>query len=193
MHLIIGLGNPGPEYCLNRHNVGFMILDHIHEFYGYLPPKKSKFGLLTELNLMGGRILTLRPLTFMNKSGVSAADIIQFYKIPLDHVLVIHDDLDLNLGQMRIKCGGGSGGHNGLKSLDATIGADYWRLRFGIGHPGHKDGVVSHVLGNFDKCEQSILPILFNVMCKNLQFFWQKDGHTFKDALSKALSDLPKL
>ena len=146
MHLIVGLGNPGGKYAKNRHNIGFMVIDHLIDRLG--PTPQSKSGFKGEL-YKTGKILLLKPLTFMNLSGESVAAVKNFYKIENEHVIVIHDDLDLGLGAIRIKRGGSHGGHNGLKSIDAHIGADYIRVRFGIGRPEHKSQVISYVLSDF--------------------------------------------
>jgi PTH1 family peptidyl-tRNA hydrolase len=150
MHLIVGLGNPGERYRLTRHNIGFLVLDRLIEKLSPNPIKKSTFkGDLFK----SGDILLLKPATFMNLSGESVAAVKNFYKIDPSHIIVIHDDLDLALGALRIKKGGGHGGHNGLKSIDAHIGKEYVRIRFGIGRPTQKEEVVSYVLSNFTQKE----------------------------------------
>ena len=152
--LIVGLGNPGPEYALTRHNIGFMVADAIASAFAF-PPFQRKFqGLYTEKNLDQRRLYILKPLTYMNLSGISTGEMMRFYKIPLDHILIIHDDLALPMGEIRLKKGGGDGGHNGLKSLTQHIGQDYWRLRIGIGHPGRPEKVTPHVLGKFSADEE---------------------------------------
>ncbi len=146
MHLIVGLGNPGPQYAKNRHNVGFMVIDRlIDRLHPIEISKKSFQGSLYK----SGSTLLLKPLTFMNLSGQSVLAVKNFYKIALENIIVIHDDLDLGLGAIRIKKGGSSGGHNGLKSLDATIGKEYIRIRFGIGRPPTKEEVIDYVLSDF--------------------------------------------
>ena len=146
MHLIVGLGNPGEKYAKNRHNIGFMVIDRLIDRLNPTPYSKSSFkGELFK----AGDILLLKPLTYMNLSGESVAAVKNFYKIENEHIIVIHDDLDLGLGAIRIKRGGSHGGHNGLKSIDAHIGADYIRVRFGIGRPEHKSQVISYVLSDF--------------------------------------------
>ena len=136
MRLIVGLGNPGARYARNRHNVGFMAVEAIARRYGF-PAFRSRFkGELAEGTIAGERRLLLRPQTFMNASGESVLAAMSFYKIAPGDIAVIHDELDLRPGKVRVKRGGGSAGHNGLRSIDAMIGADYWRVRIGIGHPG---------------------------------------------------------
>ena len=150
MHLIVGLGNPGERYRLTRHNIGFMVLEHLLQKLPTTPIKKKEFkGELFKYQ----NILLLKPLTFMNLSGQSVAAVKNFYKIDLDHIIVIHDDLDLGLGALRFKRGGSSGGHNGLKSIDSLCGSEYIRVRFGIGRPQSKEEVVRYVLSSFSKEE----------------------------------------
>lgn len=149
MRLIVGLGNPGPEYANHRHNVGFMCIDAIADKHRNGQFLKKFQGLAKQINLAGQRTLLLKPQTFMNTSGTSVAKAARFYKIAPKDVLVIHDDLDLAPGTARVKSGGGAGGHNGLKSIDAHLGNNYQRLRIGIGHPGEKARVNGHVLSNF--------------------------------------------
>lgn len=164
MHLLIGLGNPGKKYALNRHNIGFMAMDTLAGAYEF-PSEKQKFsGLLTEGIIGDAKTLLFKPQKYMNLSGESVGELTRFHKIPLSHVIVFHDELDLPLGKIRVKRGGGAGGHNGLKSLDQHIGADYLRVRIGIGHPGNKDMVSDYVLSNFDKHEiESAIQILSSI------------------------------
>ena len=151
--VFVGLGNPGANYSLNRHNVGFMAMDVIADHFRAPVFKIKSNTALSEVSMPGQRIFLLKPQTFMNLSARGVAPLLAFFKIPLDHVVVFHDDLDLEPGRIKIKCGGGSGGHNGLKSLDQSLGKDYWRVRIGIGHPGHKDAVTGYVLSNFRREE----------------------------------------
>lgn len=164
MYLLVGLGNPGAEYVRNRHNIGFMCVDEIKESYGF-PHEKSKFsGLVTEGKIDNERVCLFKPLTYMNRSGKAVAAAAHFFKIPPDHVIVFHDDLDLLPGTVRVKQGGGHGGHNGLRDLDAHIGSSYWRVRIGIGRPPHKEAVSSYVLSNFSKVDQTwVEPLLLRL------------------------------
>jgi PTH1 family peptidyl-tRNA hydrolase len=149
VRLIVGLGNPGARYARNRHNVGFMAADAIALRYGF-PAFRSRFkGELGEGTIGGERRLLLKPQTFMNISGESVLAAASFYKIPPGEIVVIHDELDLKPGKVRVKRGGGNAGHNGLRSIDAMLGPDYWRVRIGIGHPGIKELVHPYVLQNF--------------------------------------------
>lgn len=148
--LIVGLGNPGQKYDATRHNAGFWAVDAIAATLGGQWAEERKFkGSVARVMVDGVDLRLLRPDTFMNRSGQSAGPLAQFFKIAPEEILVIHDELDLPPGRMRLKCGGGHGGHNGLKDIQAALGsADFWRLRIGVGHPGHRDAVVGYVLTN---------------------------------------------
>jgi PTH1 family peptidyl-tRNA hydrolase len=149
MRLIVGLGNPGPRFAKNRHNIGFVAVDAIARRYGF-PPFRDRFkGELAEGLIGGAKRLLLKPQTFMNASGEAVLAAASFYKIPPGEIVVIHDEIDLKPGKLRVKRGGGSAGHNGLRSIDALLGADYWRVRVGVGHPGVKELVQPYVLQNF--------------------------------------------
>src|SRR5207248_6522852 len=156
MRLIVGLGNPGPRYARNRHNIGFMAAEALARHYGF-PAFRDRFkGELSEGVIAGARRLLLRPQTFMNDSGDSVLAAMSFYKIAPAEIVVIHDEIDLRPGKLRVKRGGGSAGHNGLRSIDAMIGADYWRVRIGVGHPGIKELVQPYVLQNFGPDEMQL-------------------------------------
>jgi len=149
--LIVGLGNPGAEYALTRHNVGFMAVDSLAGVG--VKWKKEKNALTTRIEIDGYNVILAKPQTFMNNSGDSVAPLMAFYKIPLENLIVIHDDMDIKVGSMREKTGGGSAGHNGIKSIDAAIGSEYKRIRIGIGHPRDFDSPIDPsdwVLGKFD-------------------------------------------
>ena len=149
MRLIVGLGNPGARHARNRHNVGFMAAAATARRYGFGPFRSRVKGELTEGIIAGEKRLLLCPQTFMNASGEAVLAAMSFYKIPPRDIVVIHDEIDLKPGKVRVKRGGGAAGHNGLRSIDAMIGADYWRIRIGIGHPGIKELVQPYVLQNF--------------------------------------------
>jgi PTH1 family peptidyl-tRNA hydrolase len=155
VRLFVGLGNPGPEYAGNRHNIGFMALERIAARHG-IGPWRAKFrGRLAEGTLGGDKLLLLEPRTWMNESGRSVAEAVRFHKIPLADVVVFHDELDLAPFKVRVKLGGGTAGHNGLRSIHACVGdAGFRRVRLGIGHPGDRDRVLGHVLGDFAKAER---------------------------------------
>ena len=175
IRLLVGLGNPGPEYEATRHNAGFWFIDEVaRSLRVSLAPERSYFGLAARANLAGGPVWLLEPMTFMNLSGKSVAALARFFKIEPAQILVAHDELDLMPGQVKMKFGGSHAGHNGLKDIQAQLGsADFWRLRLGIGHPGVKAEVVNYVLRKplaeqreaIDKSiEQSLaaLPLMFD-------------------------------
>lgn len=173
--LLIGLGNPGKEYAGNRHNVGFMAVDALAATLKASDFKKKFSGMLAETTHKGEKIYLFKPQTFMNRSGIPTSELAQFYKIPIEDVVVFYDELDLQLGKLRIKQGGGSGGHNGIKSLDQHIGANYWRVRIGIDHPGIKDMVSSYVLSDFAKDEWPIIESLIQALTKQAVKLVDKD------------------
>lgn len=157
MKLFVGLGNPGPKYSQNRHNIGFMALDQIASDHGF-GPWRSKFqGQVSEGMLGREKLVLLKPDTFMNLSGQAVGEAMRFYKLSPEDVMVFHDELDLAPGKIRVKTGGGHAGHNGLRSMHQHIGESYGRVRMGIGHPGHKDRVAGYVLHDFAKAEQGWL------------------------------------
>jgi len=160
MFALVGLGNPGEKYALNRHNIGFMAVGACANAWRF-PPFKIKFSAAISEGAIGNhKVILCKPLTYMNLSGQPVGDLIRFYKIPSANVYVVHDDLDLQPGQIKVKIGGGNGGHNGLRSLDQHIGKEYWRVRLGIGHPGrlaHKGGVADYVLSNFSRQDEEWL------------------------------------
>ena len=146
MFLICGLGNPGKEYVNTRHNIGFQLLDKLSNFYNFSSFKKDNKKEILKGSINNHTCLLMKPLNFMNLSGQPIQEIMSFYKIEKDKLFVIHDDLDLGLGKVKIKYGGGNGGHNGLLSIDGMIGVNYYRLRIGIDHPGTKHQVSNYVL-----------------------------------------------
>lgn len=163
--LIVGLGNPGPQYSWTRHNAGFMVLDRLSRQAGISVTKKAFSGLSGDGNWAGERVILLKPQTFMNLSGRSVAEALRFYKLTPADLIVIHDDLDIPYGSVRLKLGGGHGGHNGLRSIDQELGSkEYLRVRMGIGRPVHGD-VSNYVLSNFFKEEMdSLLNVLDGVI-----------------------------
>ena len=173
--LIVGLGNPGSGYAYHRHNIGFRLLEALRTDVSF-PGWSVKFQGLTTTGMLGRtKLILLQPQTFMNLSGTSVQGAAQFYKVPPENILVIHDDIDLAPGKIRFKQGGGHGGHNGLRSIDSHLGKNYWRLRIGVGHPGHSDQVAGYVLHDFPKEEEktwifSLLahfPTLFPTLLNN--------------------------
>lgn len=154
MQIWTGLGNPGPQYVMNRHNIGFMAVDVIAEMHGFASVQKKFQGWTQEGRIGGEKIVLLKPATYMNESGRSVSEALRFYKLEPEALTVFHDELDLAPFKVKVKQGGGHAGHNGLRSIDQHIGPDFRRVRIGIGHPGHKERVHGHVLGNYAKAEQ---------------------------------------
>ncbi|MEK9671162.1 MAG: aminoacyl-tRNA hydrolase [Rhodospirillaceae bacterium] len=168
MLLLVGLGNPGPQYRNHRHNVGFMVLDAIHDRLR-CQPFRSKFNAeLAEETAAGEKLLLLKPQTFMNESGRAVQAAMTFYKIRPEDVVVFHDELDLAAGKVRVKRGGGHAGHNGLRDIQAHIGPDFGRVRIGVGHPGDKDRVVGHVLKDFSREDAVWLEKLLPAIADNV-------------------------
>lgn len=167
MLLWTGLGNPESGMQANRHNIGFMAVDRIAQCHGFSPWRKRFRGEVAEGNIDGEKILLLKPMTYMNLSGESIQQAIAFYKIPLEDLVVFHDELDLSPGRIKIKKGGGAAGHNGLRSTDKMLSnQNYWRVRLGIGHPGDKAQVASYVLSNFSKKDQEWLDPFIDAVAK---------------------------
>lgn len=157
MRLLVGLGNPGPKYANNRHNIGFMAVDEIVRRHNFSPYRKRFQGEVAEGVIAGEKVLALKPQTYMNESGRAVAEAVRFYKLQPGDVVVFHDELDLAPGRLRVKKGGGHAGHNGLRSIAQHIGPDYARVRMGIGHPGSKDRVTGYVLADFAKADRDWL------------------------------------
>lgn len=156
--LIVGLGNPGTEYAQTRHNAGFWYIAHLAQRYGITLKSESRFhGWTGRGQIEGHDVRLLLPSTFMNRSGQAVVPMAKFFQIPANQLLIAHDELDLASGVIRLKSGGGHGGHNGLRDIVPHLGAEFHRLRIGIGHPGHRDKVTSHVLGKAPSAEQALL------------------------------------
>ncbi|MEM6603093.1 MAG: aminoacyl-tRNA hydrolase, partial [Pseudomonadota bacterium] len=171
MYCIIGLGNPGKEYENNRHNIGFMAVDEIIRRYSTDTASQKYHSIYHTATIEGHKIHLLKPLTYMNKSGVAAAALCSFYKIPPENVIILHDELDIPPFTIKVKQGGGAGGHNGLKSLDAHIGKNYHRIRIGIGHPGDKDLVTPWVLGDFKKADHPHIQNICDHIAEKIPLF----------------------
>lgn len=189
MLVIAGLGNPGPQYKANRHNIGFMAVDAIHRRHSFSPWTKKFKGEIAEGELDGQKVLLIKPLTFMNLSGESVADAMRFYKLQPADLVVIYDELDLVAGRARLKTGGGHGGHNGIKSIDAHAGREYRRLRLGIGHPGVKDLVQGHVLGDFAKSDKTWLEPLLETLADHADMLVRNEDSQLMNKLALAVGD----
>ncbi len=173
--LIAGLGNPGPAYDYTRHNIGFTIIDAIAEHFSF-PTFSSKFSSLVSSKILDSHKITLiKPQTFMNLSGNALSKAVNFYKIDLGDLIIIHDDLDLSLARIKMKIGGGSGGHNGIKSIDQHLGTDYYRLRIGIGKPQHQKDTSNFVLDKFSKEEDHIIEKMITGLVDNFKLIINKD------------------
>ncbi|NQV43305.1 MAG: aminoacyl-tRNA hydrolase [Rhodospirillales bacterium] len=184
MLLVVGLGNPGAGYARNRHNVGFMAVDEIVRRHSFGPYRAKFHGEVAEGLIAGEKILVLKPETYMNESGRAVQAAMTFYKIsPLD-VIVLHDELDLAGGKVRVKRGGGHAGHNGLRSIHDHVGSDYARVRIGIGHPGEKDRVVNHVLKDFSKDEEQWVVKLLDSIADHMGLLVKGDDARFQSDIA---------
>ena len=190
MLLIVGLGNPGRRYAGNRHNIGFMAADDIHRRHRFSTWRARFQGEISEGTLDGEKVIILKPATYMNESGRSVREAATFYKLAANDIVVIYDELDLPPGKVRLKTGGGHGGHNGLKSIDAhlgsSIGRDYRKVRIGIGHPGRKELVNGHVLHDFAKADQDWLQPLLAAIADNAGLLAKGDDSTFMNRVHLA-------
>lgn len=184
MKLWAGLGNPGPKYAGNRHNIGFMALDRIAADHGFGPWRRGFQGLVAEGRLGSEKLVLLKPETFMNLSGQAVGEAMRFYKLTPDDVTVFHDELDLAPGKLRVKTGGGHAGHNGLRSIHAHIGEAYHRIRLGIGHPGHKDAVAGYVLNDFAKADAGWLDDLLRGLSDGAPRLAAGDAAQFLNAVA---------
>ena len=190
MILLVGLGNPGPRYQGHRHNIGYMAIDEIRRLYGFRTERSRFQGLVSEgtLETPSGpeKTLTLKPTTYMNESGRSVGEAVHFYKIPLSDVIVFHDELDLTPGKVRVKTGGGTAGHNGLRSIQAHLGPDFRRVRIGIGHPGHPDIVARYALRDFTKAEKQWLAPVLDAVARAAPLLVTGEDSTFMNQVHLA-------
>jgi PTH1 family peptidyl-tRNA hydrolase len=187
MLIIAGLGNPGGKYAGNRHNIGFMAVDAIQRRPGFSPWSKKFKAEISEGELAGDKVLLMKPQTFMNLSGDAVGEAMRFYKLGPENIVAIYDELDLAPAKARIKVGGGHGGHNGVKSLDAHCGKDYRRLRLGIGHPGNKDLVHGYVLGDFAKVDRDWLEPLLDAIADNAEMLVKNEDSQLMNKLALAV------
>jgi len=193
MQIWVGLGNPGPRYALHRHNVGFMALDVIADLNNFGPVQSRFQGWVQEGRIAGIKVLLLKPATFMNESGRSVGEALRFYKLGTEALTAFHDELDLAPFKVKVKQGGGHAGHNGLRSIDqhaASLGgADFRRVRLGIGHPGHKDRVTSHVLGNFANDEQDDLAAMLGAIGAEAEWLAKRDDARFMNNVALRIQE----
>lgn len=187
MHVLVGLGNPGRQYEGHRHNVGFMALDLFAARYNAPKWKERANALVSEARIAGQKVVLVKPQSFMNKSGQPLRHVLDFWKLKAEAVTVFYDELDLPPSKVRIKRGGGSGGHNGIKSLDAHVGQNYRRVRIGIGHPGHKDRVAAYVLHDFGKEQRADIDVLLSAMSDYLPRLLEGDESGFMSLSMQAL------
>lgn len=187
MLVFAGLGNPGAKYAGNRHNVGFMAADAIARRHSFSPWSKKFQGLISEGTLGGEKIVLIKPQTFMNLSGQSVGEALRFYKLGPEALTVFYDEIDLAEGKLRIKTGGGAGGHNGIRSIDGHVGNAYRRVRIGVGHPGVKEMVQPHVLGDFDKADREWLEPLLDAIADNAAMIAKGDESGFMNKASLAV------
>ena len=185
MLLLVGLGNPSPNSSNNRHNVGFLIIDAINEKFK-LSKQKPKFkGLLTTGNINEQKVFAIKPLTFMNSSGICIKELIEYFKINVKDVFVFHDDMDIDIGKVKVKFGGGNAGHNGIDSIDKNIGKNYSRIRIGIGRPKTNSTGADHVLDNFSNDEKGNVEIVTKNIIESLSILINKDLDLFSSKINQ--------
>ena len=190
MILFVGLGNPTPDSKDNRHNIGFKMIDAINQNFS-LSKQKPKFkGLLTTGNIDNKKVYAIKPLTFMNNSGVCIKELIDYFKIDAKNVFVFHDDMDIDLGKVKAKFGGSSAGHNGIESIDKSIGKDYSRVRIGIGHPKNGKKVDTHVLEDFSDNEEDKIKDITENIVKMIPTLIDKKMDTFSSKVNQNLNGI---
>jgi PTH1 family peptidyl-tRNA hydrolase len=187
MLLFVGLGNPGAKHAGNRHNIGFMVVDAIAKRHGFAPWRRRFQGVASEGEIALKRVLLLLQGTFMNESGRAVDEAARFYKLPVDDIVVFHDEVDLAPMKVRVKVGGGVAGHNGLRSITAHVGNDYKRVRIGIGKPDVKELVPMHVLGDFGKAERAWVDPLCDIMAENAGLLADGKDATFQNKVHLAM------
>ncbi len=191
MQIIAGLGNPGAKYANNRHNVGFMAADFIARRHSFSPWSKKFQAEIATGEIAGEKVLLIKPQTYMNLSGQSVGEAVRFYKLTPADVTVLYDEIDLAPGKLRIKVGGGAGGHNGIRSLDQHIAQNYRRVRIGVGHPGDKELVHGHVLGDFSKADGAWLEPLLNAVADNADLLVTRDDSGLMNKIALAVGGKP--
>jgi PTH1 family peptidyl-tRNA hydrolase len=191
MRLIVGLGNPGAQHSGHRHNVGFMAAGAIARRHGFSPAREKFHGLAAEGTLAGDKALILWPQTYMNDSGRAVQAAMQFYKAELNDLTVLYDEIDLEFGKVRVKKGGGAAGHNGIRSIDAHVGPDFWRVRIGVGHPGVKGLVKHYVLHDFDAEEKPELETMVGAIADNFALLFERGHEHFMTKVALAINPPP--
>lgn len=189
MLLIAGLGNPGRRYAGHRHNIGFMAVEAIHRHHRFSPWRARFQGETAEGSLNGEKALLLKPATYMNESGRSVGQAMRFYKLKPDDLVVIYDELDLPPGKARLKSGGSTAGHRGLRSIEPQVGKDFRRLRLGIGHPGAREKVNGYVLHDFAKADRDWLEPLLAAIAEHAPLLASGEDSTFMNRVHLALAD----
>ena len=189
MQIWAGLGNPGDKYALHRHNVGFMAVDAIAAVHGFGPWQKKFRSLVSEGRIGRHKILLLKPQTYMNVSGDAVQQALHFYKLDIEALTAFHDELDLTPMKVKVRTGGGLAGHNGLRAIDAVFGPEFRRVRIGIGHPGHKDKVTGHVLGNYAKSEMGPLSDLLGAIAAEAGWLASGDDVRFMSEVARRMQD----
>ena len=193
MKLFVGLGNPGENYCKNRHNIGFMAIDAIINRHGGSSWKKKFQGLATEVTFNREKLIFLKPSTFMNLSGQSVSEASRFYKLKSSEICVFHDELDLPFMKIKTKIGGGHAGHNGLRSIQQHLGPDYFRVRIGVGHPGEKAKVASYVLNNFPKNNEAELKTLLDAVADGFPHLLEANKEKFLNIVNGENKSVKKI
>ena len=197
MQLLVGLGNPGPRFAGNRHNIGFMAVEAIARRHRIGPWRRRFRGVAAEGPIDGERVVLLLPETYMNDSGLAAGEAVHFYKLAVGHIVVFHDEIDLPPAKLRVKTGGGSAGHNGLRSISSHLGNDYRRVRIGVGHPGAKELVYPYVLSDFAKTERSWVETLCDIIADNDVMIIKGEDSSFQNKVhlamqAKGFGDVPR-
>jgi PTH1 family peptidyl-tRNA hydrolase len=187
MLLFVGLGNPGTKHANNRHNIGFMAVEAIAKRHSFAPWRRRFQGVATEGSIGGNKVLLLLPSTYMNESGRAVAEAMHFYKMGLGDIAVFHDEIELPSAKVRVKVGGGIAGHNGLRSISAHCGNDYKRVRLGVGHPGVKEMVHAHVLGDFAKSERPWVEALCDILADNAAMLADGKDSSFQNKVHLAM------
>ncbi|HMA15758.1 MAG: aminoacyl-tRNA hydrolase [Bacteroidota bacterium] len=188
MLLLAGLGNPGPRYANNRHNIGFMAVDEIVRRHSFSPWRSRFQADCAEGTLAGEKVLVLKPQTYMNESGRSVGEALRFHKLAPQQVIVLYDEIDLAPGKVRVKLGGGTGGHNGIRSLEAHIGKEFWRVRLGVGHPGQKELVHGHVLSDFAKADKPWVEKLLDAVAGEIAALAEGDAPRFMSRVAEIMA-----